>query len=108
MKLAGHLLIGFSQAWTTKGHIQGSLCAAEAGLGWRRALDVARAAHLGGLIATCPRIKSMIRTGAVAGLLPAALLQHRFDALAVAAETAYLESLDETEKVRAEDFLRCA
>ena len=93
---------------TNEGHSESTLSAAEGGLGWRQALDVARPAHLGGLIATAPRVKAMIQAGADAGLLPAATLGQRFDAIVTTEESAYLGELDEVDKVQAEDFLRRA
>jgi hypothetical protein len=96
------------QGMTDEGHTQATLSAKEAGLGWREALDVARPAHLGCLVAVGPRVKAMIQSGAVAGLLPVASLERRLDGLVNAAETAFLATLDEIEKVKAEEFLRRA
>ena len=93
---------------TDEGHIQASLSDAEGGLRWRQAQDVARPAHLGSLVAVGPRVRTMIQTCVVAGLLPAASLERRLSAVVDAAETAYLASLDEVERVKAEDFLRRA
>ena len=90
---------------TEEGHTQATLGVKSSGLGWKQASDVAGAAHLGGLIAAGPRVKSMIQAAAIAGLLPAAAIESRLDEGVSAAETSYLRSLDEVEKVRAEEFI---
>jgi len=90
---------------TDEGFEQATLSAKESGLGWRQALDVARPAHLGALVAAYPRIKGMIKTCTEAGLLPTGNLENRLAELLRAAETAYFSVLDETEKIKAEDFL---
>ena len=90
---------------TQEGHEQSSLCMNQGGLGWRKILDVARPAHLGALVASGPRLKSMIQAAGVAGLLPVDRLEARLAQWARAAKDALLDSLDEVEKVRAEDFL---
>ena len=93
---------------TEDGVQQAALSDKQGGLGWRQALDVARPAHLGGLIAAAPRVKSMFRACEQAGLLSASRLQDRLSRTLSAAEATYLQSLDEVEKVRAEDFIRRA
>ena len=89
---------------TPEGSTQASLNDKAGGLGWRRALDIARPAHLGGLIAVRPRIRAMFESCGVAGLLDAARLETRLDSLIADAKAAYLQTLDEVDAVRAEEF----
>ena len=93
---------------TPEGHVQATLNANDGGLGWKSAAEVALPAHLGGLIAASPRIKSMIQAGSTAGLLPYDRLESRLDEILRVAEATFLAALDEVERVRAEDFLRKA
>jgi hypothetical protein len=93
---------------TDEGHVQATLDDKQAGFGWRQALDVARPAHLGGLVAAGPRVKAMIQACTVAGLIPAGSLERRLNVLGASAEAAYLASLDEVEQIKAEEFLRRA
>ena len=93
---------------TAEGHVQATLSAKESGLGCRQASDVARPAHLGALLAACPRVKDMLKECIVAGLLPVDQLENQLDGLIAAAEVSYLSELDESERVKAEDFLRRA
>jgi len=88
--------------------VQATLNANDGGLGWKSAAEVALPAHLGGLIAASPRIKSMIQAGSTAGLLPYDRLESRLDEILRVAEATFLAALDEVERVRAEDFLRKA
>ncbi len=93
---------------TTEGHEQATLAASVGGLGWRRASDVARPANLGALVMATPKVHSMAQAAARAGLLSdgqvEALLAERLREV----EEAYLHTLDERERIRAEDFLRKA
>ena len=93
---------------TAEGHVQATLSAKEAGVGFRQASDVARPAHLGAFVAACPRVKEMIKSCTVAGLLPVSQLENQLDEQIAAAEVSYLGVLDEIEKVKAEDFIRRA
>ena len=88
---------------TPEGRTQASLNDKAGGLGWRRALDVARA-HLGGLIAVRPRICARFQSCGAAGLLDATRLETRLDSLIAVAKAAYLQTLDEVDAVRAEEF----
>ena len=93
---------------TSEGYIQASLNDKKGGVGWRQAIDVARPAHLGALIAAAPRLKAMFQDCQCAGLFNASPLEERLARRIGDAETAFLECLDEIEKVMAEDFLRKA
>ena len=93
---------------TDEGYLQAALGDSQAGLGWKQALDVARPAHLGGLIAAGPRVKAMFKACEVAGLLDAAALEDRLSRRLEAAKISFLANLDEVEKVLAEDFIKRA
>ena len=89
---------------TPEGLTQATLSDKAGGLGWRRVMDVALPAHLGGLIAVRPRIRAMIQSCAAAGLLDAVNLERRLDSMIASSKAAYLQSLDEVEAIRAEEF----
>jgi hypothetical protein len=63
-----------------EGFEQATLSAKESGIGWRLARDVARPAHLGALVAACPRVKDMLKACTIAGL-PAGQVEDRLDSL---------------------------
>ena len=90
---------------TAEGHEQSALSVSEGGLGWRTASDVARPAHLGALVATGPRIRAMIHSAAEAGLLSLEKMEARLEDVTDSARAAFLERLDEVERVRAEEFI---
>ena len=67
--------------------------AGQAGIGYKRAADVARPAHLGALIAAKQRILDMIRGATSAGVLPAQPLL-----VLLVATAAFVDALDNSEK----------
>lgn len=86
-------------------HEQASLGAALGGLGWRRATDTALPANLGALIMATPKVRTMAAAASHAGLLAPGQVEARIAARIARAEAAYLASLDELERVKAEEFL---
>jgi hypothetical protein len=93
---------------TAESHEQASLSAVFGGLGWRRASDTALPANLGGLIMAGPRVRSMAQAMARAGLLFAGQVESLLEEKTREVETAFVSSLDETERSRAESFLQKA
>ena len=93
---------------TDESHDQAALATSLGGVGWRRAADVALPANLGALVAAAPKIRTMAEAAERAGLLPRALLGQLLAEQVGGAAAAYLASLDELERVKAEDFLRKA
>ena len=91
-----------------EGHEQASFAAAFGGLGWRRASDTAQPAQLGAVVAAGPKVRSMAAAAVKAGLIGEGLLEERLAGKTRLLEEAFLRSLDEVEKVKAEDFLRRA
>ena len=89
-------------------HAQAALGPAVGGLGWRRATEIARPANLGALIMAEPKVRSMAASAAHAGLLRAGQLEGRLAAKIRRVEMAYLEGLDEVDRVQAADLLRQA
>ncbi len=55
-----------------------------------------------------PKVRDMATDAVHAGLLPAGVIEARLDEVAADVQRAYLENLDETERVKAEDFLQRA
>ena len=90
---------------TKEGYQQAAFVDTQAGLGWKQAIDVARLAHLGGLIAAAPRVKSMFKACEVAGLLSAAPFEDRLSIRMEAAKRSYLDTLGEVEQIVAEDLI---
>jgi len=90
---------------THEGHEQAALAVGQSGLGWRKILDVALPAHLAALLSSTPRIKSMIEDASTACLASSDKLKARLVQWTDTAKSAFLNSLDELEKVRAEDCL---
>ena len=77
---------------------QATLSANQSSIGYDRAQDVARPAHLG-VIAAQPRILDMIRGAATARLLPEQPLSARLHTtVSEAATAAFLDALDNPEK----------
>ena len=72
---------------------QATLSTSQSGIGYKRARDFARPAHLGALIAATPRILDMVRGAATAGLLPGQPLLARPDTLIETATPALLDAL---------------
>ena len=93
---------------TPEGHDQAALCAALGGLGWRKASDIARPANLAALVQTSPLVRGMAAVAVQAGLLPVGQLEAQLESDTQRAEFAYLEGLDEVERVKAEQFLSVA
>ncbi len=90
---------------TPEGREQATLAASVGGLGWRRARDVARAANLGALIMTIPKVRSMSAAAVRAGLLPEGGIEELLVGQVHEVEDVYLSDLDEAERERARDFL---
>ena len=90
---------------TEEGHAQAALGAAVGGLGWRRATDSARPANLAALLMAAPAVGSMAEAATRAGLLRSGTLEASLDVRLSAVRRAYLDDLDELEKVKAEDFI---
>ncbi len=86
-------------------HEQATLGASLGGLGWRRASDTALAANLGALVTAAPKIKNMAAAAVHAGLLAPGRVEAKLEDKTARAEAAFLASLDELERVKAEDFL---
>ena len=93
---------------TDEGRQQATLAAAKGGLGWRTATDTARPANLGALTMAKPKVEYMARMAVHAGLLRPGLVEGHIAAKIESAQSAYLEHLDETERVKAMEFLRKA
>ena len=93
---------------TAESHDQASLAAAYGGLGWRRASDTALPANLGGLVMATPRVRSMAKAMVHAGLLREGQIEGALEERTRLVESAFLSTLDEVERTRAEEFLqRC-
>ena len=90
---------------TPEGHLQASLGAAVGGLGWRRASDIALSANLAALIMATPKVRSMAAAAVYAGLLPSGIVEGKLEATRTDVEAAYLASLDESERIKAEEFI---
>ena len=90
---------------TPESHEQATLAACVGGLGWRKASDTARPANLAALLQTGPLVRGMAAATVHAGLLPAGLLEASLETTTRRVEVAYLNSLGELERVKAEDFL---
>ena len=90
---------------TAEGHMQAMLAADEGGLGWRLATSVARPANLGALVASAPKVRSMAAAAVHAGLLRAGQVEDHLESWTRRVEDAYLDELDEVERVKAEDYL---
>ena len=88
-----------------EGHEQATFAQTFGGLSWRRATDVARPAHLGSLVAVCPMVTDMCFQATKAGLLPAGVVERCLSEKVLRVRASYLDELDETEKVKAEEFL---
>ena len=74
--------------FTDESREQATLSASQSGIGYKRARDVARPAHLGALVAAKPLIRDMIRSAATAGLAAEQPLLDRLDGLIQTASTA--------------------
>ena len=90
---------------TKHGHQQAVLGAVVGGLGWRAATSVALPANLAALILGAPKIRGMAEAAVKAGLVPEGLLERRLDLKVESVKAAYLNELNEVERVKAQDFL---
>ena len=88
-----------------EGHEQATLAAAFGGLGWRTASTTARPANLAALLQTGPKVRGMAAAAVHAGLLQVGQLEAKLDAWTQRVESAYLDNLDELERVKAEEYL---
>jgi len=100
----GRLFPGIS----AEGHLQASLAVARGGLGWRRATDIALAANLAALVAATPKVHSMAKDVAKAGLMPLGLLEAAYAERTRAVREAFLATLDEAERVKASSYITAA
>jgi len=90
---------------TPEGRIQASLAASRGGLGWRNAADIALAANLAALIAATPKVHSLAKDAAKAGLLPLGALERAFSDRLTEVRQAFLATLDEAEATKALAYL---
>ena len=88
-----------------EGHEQAALAAAFGGLGWRTASTTARPANLAALLQTGPKVRGMAAAAVHAGLLQVGQLEAKLDAWTQRVESAYLDNLDELERVKAEEYV---
>ena len=84
---------------------QASLTPALGGLGWRRATETARPANLAALMMAGPKVRHMAACSVRAGLLDEGQVEERLEAKLRQVEVAFLQGLDEAERVKAESFL---
>jgi len=77
-------------------------------LGWRTARDSALPANLAAMIAATPKIHGLAKDAARAGLLPLGALEAAFRKRLDQAREAFLATLDETEKPKAEWYMTAA
>ena len=90
---------------TEESHEQATLGAAWGGLGWRRASDVALPANLAALVTAAPMVRDMAAAAVHAGLLPAGVVEGRLDAEIRMTQDAYLATLHDQERSKAEEFI---
>jgi hypothetical protein len=93
---------------TKEGQEQAALAVGRGGLGWRKATDTALAANLAALIAATPKVHDMAKQAARAGLIPLGTLEAAFGDRTQRVKRAFLDSLDEAERGRAEKFILAA
>ena len=74
--------------------------------GCKRTADVARAAHLGALVAARPRIQAMMHDASTARLDSADPLMDRLDLLVQTATTTFTETLDDSQQAAAIRYLQ--
>ena len=89
------------------GQHHATLSAAQRGIGYKRAGDIAPA-HLGAFIAAKPRIQAMIHDGVTVGLLPKQPLETRLAAVIETAISTYLDALDDEDKPTAKLYVQKA
>ena len=79
-----------------------------AGIGYKRARDIAAPAHLGALIAAKPCIQAVIQDAFTAGFLPKEPLETRLAAVIGTALSTYLDALDDEDEATAKLYVQKA
>ena len=87
---------------TAESHTQAAIAAAFGGLGWRTASGTARPANLAALLQCGPKVRCMAAASVYAGLLRAGQIEQLLEERTRRVEAAYLQDLDELERVKAE------